>query len=257
MNKNSKFLLLLSICIISVIGIFFVIKGKELDIESGEVKKLYHYLGEENESQCNGLSVYKDKIVTKDDISLENKLCLAYLEAENKEIGELPITGSNKNEAKICKKGEITLTSDDSTCHYTKVSKEELNDNYKDIYGEDISEFKAFYIDSKTACHLEGDYYLCGGAETYSFSISAPTDVYRVLAKAIKKGKEIILTDYYLKISNGKCYTTENSENSDCTKALENNKIDVAFLKKYGAKYEHVFKSEKNTPYYWVKSYRK
>lgn len=257
MNKNSKFLLLLSICIISVIGIFFVIKGKELDIESEEVKKLYHYLGEENESHCNELSVYKDKIVTKDDISLENKLCLAYFETENKEIGELPITGSNKNKAKICKKGEITFTSDDNTCHYTKVSKEELNNNYKTIYGEDISEFKTFYIDSKTACHLKGDYYLCGGAETYSFSISAPTDVYRVLTKAIKKGEEIILTDYYLKISNGKCYTNESSENSDCTKAIENNEIDVAFVKKYGAEYEHVFKNEKNTPYHWVKSYRK
>lgn len=257
MNKNSKFILLLSICIIAVLGIFFIIKGQELDIESEEIKKLYHYLGEENESHCNGLNVYKDKTVTKDDISLENKLCLAYFESENKETGELPVTGTNKNKVKICQKGDITIASDEKTCNYTKISKEELNSSYKTMYGEDINEFKTFYISSKNACYLEGDYYLCGAAETYNYIISAPTKIYRVLTKAIKKGEEIILTDYYLKISDGKCYAVGNTENTDCTKALENNEINIDFLKKYGSKYEHVFKHEKNTPYHWVKSYRK
>ena len=134
-----------------------------------------------------------------------------------------------------------------------------LSAAYKEVYGEDIVEYKDFDIDSDKKCILEGDTYYCGTTETYTYSITPESTIYRLMKKAVKElNGDIIIYDYFLKEAAGKCYSKNNyqNENENCSNALSKNiTIDKSFLKKYGTTYKHTYKKLADSDnYYWEKT---
>lgn len=264
MKNRSKFiyLSLIVVCIVLIIVGAFVISDKKLDIEGDLVKKLYGYLGETDIYHCGGLNVYSSSLVNKDTLTNENRLCMAYYELEMKESLKSDSTGTNKFGTKICKVGDSTtlaVSDDTNSCEYYKVDKESLNNAYKNIYGENISEFEKFFISSEKACEIEGDIYYCGFSETFNYSIAPEATIYRGIAKAIEKfNGDIVIYDYFLKISNNKCYktNTSNEEVTDCSKAISENsdlEINSEFISKYGTLYKHTY-AKKDSNIYWISS---
>lgn len=260
--KNKKYLILLVICITIILGIFLLVKDKQLDVNSEQIKDLYSYLGEVENNHCDGLNTYIEGTITNSEVPLETKLCMAYFKTQAKENGTLEITGTSKNKNKICKEGDVTFVADEKnkSCSYTKVTKEEINQSFKRLYGENIPEYKIFYINNDDACYEKGEEYLCGESETFSYSISPSAVVYRLLTKAVEKDDEIILTDYFLKVSDNKCYVANigTTENEECTKNLVNaGDINTKFIHNNGTRYEHIFKKDSDGNYYWYQSSKK
>jgi len=135
---------------------------------------------------------------------------------------------TNKTKDKICEVGNnIKFVADNKdTCSYKTLTKEELNKNYKAIYGSNIKEYNNFAISNTETCYLDEEIYYCGEGETYTYALSGEATIYRLIDKAIKQlNGDVTIYDYFLKISDNKCYTSNNNlENSDCTKALKKQK---------------------------------
>lgn len=266
MKNNNKRILMVGALIVIILGIvlIMVLTGdKKLDLESEIVTNLYKYLGETDINHCGGLSTYNGSTVTPNDITTENKLCMAYFALDLNKIktDTAEVTDTNKNGTKICKIGEGTIlatnTEEGETCDYRTIAKDELNSSYKSLYGEDIKDYNNFYTSSTNTCILEGDNYYCGEGETYQYSIAAEATIYRLIDKAAKKGDDIFIYDYFLKVTNNTCYVSSNNENENnkCSEKLSDNpEINEAFVKKYGKIYKHTFTKDKNNNYYWVKS---
>lgn len=262
MSKSSnKTVLIISIgiLIILIIVSFFLLKDKTLDLNGREVTELYQILGTEDIYHCGGLNVYDENAVTLKDLEQKNTLCMAYYNSENLKSETLKVTEKNKNKEDICRLGEnVTFLANKKTCKYYKISKDELNNNYEKLYGEKINEYKDFSISSNETCFLEGDYYYCGEGETYTYSLSPETTIYRLLNKAQKQvNGDVTIYDYYLKISDNKCYISNNNlEDSECSEELKKQKevkINEEFVKKYGKLYKHSYKKNNNSTY-WIKS---
>ncbi|MBE6154198.1 MAG: hypothetical protein E7163_01305 [Firmicutes bacterium] len=258
LNKRVLYIAI-TIIIILISVMAFVFSDKKLDLESKQVNDLYKFLGEVDIYHCGGLITYQDKDISIKDINKENALCMAYynhkLNSKDMVIENIKSTDKNEHDIKICKIGDITFTTEEDNCTYIKFNKRNLNIAYKNLYGEEIKDYTEFYISSKEACYLEGEEYYCGNAETYTLSLVPESTIYRLIDKAVKKlNGDIVIYDYYLKASDSKCYTTNNKEKEECNKALNNNKIDVKFIKKYGTLYKHTFKLDSNNNHYWLKT---
>ncbi len=268
---KKKYILIIVLIIVLVGFATFFISDRRLDINSEEITKLYGYLGEVDLYHCGGLNAYSKDTITKDSLDAEDKLCMAYYElTEDKLTSQtLPVKGTNEYDTKYCELNEITFaTADDSkVCSYEEFSVADLNNAYAQIYGEKPSENTNFYVASKTLCSKEGEKYYCGEATSYNVAITADADVYRLKSKAVEKfNGDIVIYDYFLKISENKCYLSSSSEekSSKCTSKLSKiedfNALDdtakTDFVKKYGALYKHTYKKTKNG-YYWEKSAKK
>lgn len=267
--KKSKTLIttLVAICGIAIIITFFLVSDKNLNVDSIEVENLYNKLGEVNINRCGGLNTYSNKDITFKDISLENRLCMAYYQVTKDDIQEknTKITGKNDNDIKICKIGETTLSAndDEKECKYEEIDVKTLKEAYKNLYGKELKENDNFYITETKACFKEGEKYLCGTAESYKMAIAPESSIYRVINKAVKKlNGDVIIEDIFLKISGNVCYKEQNSnEKSDaCTKAIKDKDLKslsddeiIDLVKKYGSSYKHTFK-EANNNHYWEKT---
>lgn len=263
MKRKKTIFILAVVCIIIILILVFILGDKSLDLNSNEISTLYKYLGEVDIYHCGGLSTYSKDIITKDDLNEDKKLCMAYYNLNNESISSDTIksSGVNKNDIKICKIGEsITLATDEEKddCEYLTFSKDDLNEAYKDIYGEDISKYTQFFISSSNACYLEGDMYYCGTSETFTYSLAAQATIYRLPYKAVKQlNGDIIIYDYFLKVTDDNCYLTNDSSevSEDCIEALsKQDEIDATFVQKYGSLYKHTFKKNRDGDYYWSNS---
>lgn len=263
MNSKKIYLIISLLVLIVLLGILTTIGEKKYDPNSPEITKLYGYLGNIDINKCGGLQTYTNKTVSAADISLENKLCMAYYNLENNslESKETKYTKTNNIGTKVCKIGDkVTLTAnikDNTICAYNIATKNDLTTSYQNIYGLDVEKYNDFSISGTNTCYLEGDKYYCGEGETYTYTIGADATIYRLINKVIKnKNQEIVIYDYFLKISNNTCYlSTNNDINDECTKSLKNTKeITEKFVKKYGKIYKHTFKANENNIYYWSTS---
>lgn len=263
MKKRAVIILGVILVIIVVILVIFL-GDKNLDLESNTVKNLYSYLGEVDIYHCGGLNQYSGDEVTYDSLSTENKMCMAYYELNEKDIIEknVDFTSINDNDIKICEIGEgirIAAKEGESKCSYQSFSKSTLENAYKKIYGKSLPDEEQFYISSNEACYLEGENYYCGEAETFIYSLTPEATIYRLVNKAVEKmNDDIVITDYYLRISDNKCYSSSNSDDeiSSCSAELTNDNINIdsEFVSKYGAIYEHTYKKDANDNYYWYSS---
>lgn len=256
---------LITIAIIVVILVIillaiFLFKGQKLDANSSLVNNLYNYLGSNDLEVCNGLQVYSNEEVNYDVLGNETKLCTAYrlLDEESKSSNDYE--GNEENTCSISDNIVFATNNyEDDVCTVEEVSKDELNNTYKQVFGKDISEDGEFLINYNTVCYNSGDNYYCGLAETYTKTFGAEPHTYRTIKDAYKKGDEIVIYDYFLKIVNGECYSSyvNGTTNNNCTNELPENEddynIDYDFLRKYGTLYKHTFKQYGDT-YYWVSS---
>ena len=271
MKKKYLFIILIIIVLIGIATI--VISDKPLDINSEEITKLYSYLGEVDIYHCGGLNAYSKDSISASDIEAENKLCMAYynLNQDNITSNTLKVTGTNEYDTKYCKLNELTFaTADDSeVCSYEELDANSLDKAYEDLYGTkpETSDEESFYITSKKMCTKEGEKYYCGEATSYNVAIMPEADIYRLKTKAIiKNNGDIVISDYFLKISDNKCYltTTSEEESSKCTSKLKeigdfsqlSEEKQIEFVRDYGALYKHTFKESK-TGHYYLKSERK
>ena len=252
------------VVVIALLFLVFFLGNRPLDLKSDEITTLYSYLGDVNINICGGLNQYTGDEVTYDSLSNNNKLCLAYYKLNNNQIVEdvSEITKTNEYDLDICEVGEGSLfvSGEDKKCHYKIISKDDLATSYEKIYGNELPHEEEFYISNNHACYLEGDEYYCGEAVTFTQSLTPESVVYRLMNKAVKElNGNIVIFDYYLKISGNKCYLSNSfdDENTECSKELENNpnlEINEDFVLKYGSLYKHTYKQDKNNNYYWFMS---
>ena len=263
---KKKVVIILGILFIVVIILLVIFLGDQsLDLESDEITNLYSYLGEVDIYHCGGLNGYTGEEVTYETLSNENKLCMAYYELsdEKKITNRAQATTTNENDISVCEIGEgtrLAANEGEEECHYTTISKEDLSDTYKLIYGQNLPDETSFYINGTEACYLEGEEYNCGNAETYMVSLTPEANIYRLMNKAVEKmNGDIVISDYYLRISGNKCYSSNNSDSeiSACSSSLEDDpdkEITSEFVSNYGSIYEHTFKQDENGNYYWYSS---
>ena len=256
--KNKKNVIISIIAIILLIIIIIFIKQRNLNTESNLVQEIYSYLGNNDLQVCNGLVNYDSKSVSYKDLSIENKICIAYSLLNEDELTTMKIDKTKKNN--ICSVSDdfkfATDNYEDDICTITKVDAEKVNKQYEKMYGEKIADYAKFQYDDTTICYYYDGNYYCGLAETYTYTVGAEPHTYRSIEKAIKNKDEIIIYDYFLKIVNNECYENyiDDTKNEKCSKAYEkDNKIDYKYLKKYGTLYKHTFKKDDKN-YYWTKS---
>ena len=254
------------ILIIVVVVLLVIFLGdKHLDMTSTQVSTLYSYLGEVDVNRCGGLNQYIGEEVTYDDLSNNNKMCIAYYELsdDEKTSDTQEVTSTNDNDLDICEIGEgirLVASEGEDTCSFEVIAKEDLEDAYQTVYGNDLPEDEEFYISSNIACYLEEDQYYCGEAETFVQSLTPEATVYRLMDSAIKKlNGDIVISDYYLKVSDNRCYPSGAFEDeiTACSDALADDasiQIDEDFVREHGALYEHVFKENADGSYYWYSS---
>ena len=264
MKKKVVFVVGIVVAIV-IILLVILLGDKHLDLNSDEVVTLYSYLGEVDVNHCGGLNQYAGEEVTYESISNGNKLCIAYYELnDDDKVSEThDVTTTNDNDISICEIGEGTrfvASEGEDVCNYEVISKTVLENIYKKVYGQDLPSDEEFYINSNVACYLNGDNYYCGEAETFVQSLTPEAIVYRLMNSAIEKmNGDIVISDYYLKISDNKCYSSNSfdDEISVCSSEFDENnnlEIDAEFVQEYGSLYEHTFKVDDNGSYYWYSS---
>ena len=261
--KGSIGIIIVAVIIIAVILSAIFLGDKKLDLESEQVKTLYRYLGEVDVNHCGGLNAYAGDEVTYKTISNENKLCMAYYELTEDQIVLDTQKVSEINEfdvpvCEICEGIRLASEEEDSYCNYQIITAQDLKDSYQKIYNQDMPDDESFYISINQACFLEEGKYYCGNSETSKVTMMPETTIYRMLNSAsIKINGDIVITDFYLRVSNNKCYANNSNDEeiTNCSALLEGDKeITKELVQEYGVLYEHVFKQDKNGNYYWYSS---
>ena len=260
---KKKDIIVIGIIVIVLIIIFlaiFLFKGQKLDANSTLINNLYNYLGSNDLETCEGLQVYSNEEINYENLDNEIRLCTAYRLLDSNLINKEEYEETGEETCSI--NDNITYATDNydsDKCSVNVIKKEDLNNKYKEIFGNDIDEESEFSINYNTICHSDEDNYYCGLAKTYTKTFGSEPHTYRVIRDAYKKGDEVIIYDYFLKIVNGECYNSyvNGTTNNNCTNELpeeeEDYNIDYDFLKKYGTLYKHTFKQSGDT-YYWVSS---
>lgn len=264
-NKKNYIMILLCLLLFTSIVVLFIrlIVGKSVNVDNKNITELYNYISNESLDKCNGLIMYGDSLITYNDLSGNDRLCITYSKINITEKDYENVVLKKDKKDKVCTlEGSKVFATDDyegKKCTVKKYNKDLINNQYKKIFGKDVEESTdIFNVDDYNVCYLYNDSYYCGLSETFSFTIGNEALIYRVLNKAIEKGNTIIIYDYFLKINDSKCYTSYigTKENNDCTKNYKSkDKMSYKFLNKYGTKYKHIFKKEKENDYYsWISS---
>lgn len=260
-SKKQTILVIIIIIIIIVVGIvLFIKKGIPLNSNSSLVTESYSYLGNNDLQKCGGLVTYSKDKVTNKTLSEETKICLAYNKVNKDNLEEVKLDKTKKeNKCKLDE--ELIFATDnyeDKICTLSKLNKDEVNQMYKSMFGNDINEYKTFKYDGATVCYFKDDSYYCGLSETFTYSVGAEPHTYRSIKDSYKKGDELIIYDYFLKIINDECFTSyvDSIKNDKCTtnyKDIKDDEMNYKFLKKNGTLYKHTFKKDGKN-YYWVSS---
>lgn len=259
MKKDKKNILVYAIIAVFIIILitWFLIKGKSMDANSTLINEIYSYVGNKNLELCDGLINYNAKELGYEDIENSSRICTAYSLLNTEDSTTLKIDRTKKNNTCSVTEDIVFATDnyEDEICTITKIDAKLVNDSYKKIYGKDIESYESFQLDNSTICYYKEDAYYCGLSETYTYTIGAEPHTYRTIKKAISKNDEIIIYDYFIRITNDECYTTYtgDTKNEKCTDNYAGKEIDYKFMRKYGTLYKHTFKKSGDS-YYWIKS---
>ncbi len=255
----AKFLLPSLIVILIIIIIITIFCLKKDHVNQDIIDEYYTFLGSNDLTLCNGLIAYDSLEVTKDLIEDTDKVCNSYLNLASEKIAKVKVDkNAKKNNCTYEKFTFATDNYEEDYCTIEKIAITDLKNEYNLIYNEEIGDLKDFYIDENKVCHYRNDYYYCGLAETFSYSLMAKPNVYRSIKKTVEQGDIIYIYDLFLKTKEEKCYNSFNSdeENAECSKKYaQKGEINYRLLKKYGTLYRHTFKLNKETgKYYWYAS---
>lgn len=256
-DKILSILVVLLMVVTVVLIVTSIINRNNLNTSSDIVTELHNYFSTDDLSNCEGLFTYASDKVEYSDVASETKLCLAYQKADIKPI-ETKTKKADKNED-ICTIDGMIFRTDDETneCTYSKIDRKVVDSSYKKLYGKEVEDNDSFKIDNLNICYLKEDYYYCGLSETFTYTIGSESIIYRVINKAVEKGNNIIIYDYFIKIKDEECYKnyTTTAINEKCSDKYSNdNEVSYRFMKKYGTEYKHVFQKDKNDNYHWVSS---
>ncbi len=239
-----------------IIGIKIATRNN-LKLDSELVTELHEYFSSEDLSNCEGLFTYADDKVEYSDVNSESRLCLAYQKTELTDV-EIKEYKPKKKETTCDVDGMIFRVDEETeTCSVSIIDKEVINKTYKKIFGKDIEDDEEFKVDNLNICYLKDDKYYCGLSETFTYTLGNESVIYRVIEKAIEKGSEVIIYDYFAKINDDTCFAnyTTTTINEKCTNEYKEQKeINYKFMKNYATQYKHVFKLADDGTYYWVSS---
>lgn len=266
--NDKKMIVVMSVVIFITIAILCIIKlynKDNINVDSPLITELHSYFNSEGLKQCDGLFNYSDDLVDYDKVSSDIRLCTAYHKIDDSKIETKTMEKEKKSD--LCKKDGMVFRSDESKdkCTYQVIKKELIDDEYKKIFGKEIENNKEFKADDTHICYLKDDYYYCGLSEVFTYTLGNESTIIRNISNAKEEGSEIIIYDYFIKLSGDTCYKNYTTQviNKSCSSAYkdkygnDNNKIDYKFLQKYGTKYKHIYKratKDKNSTYYWVSS---
>ena len=266
MKKNTNFkskiakYFIPSLILILTVGIIITIFGLKKDHVNEEIiDKYYTFLGSNDLTLCNGLIAYDSLEITKDVLNYTDKVCNSYLNLATEKVEKVKVDkNAKKNNCTYEKFNFATDNYEKDYCTIEKIAVADLKAEYNLIYNEEIGDLEDFYIDENKVCHYQNDYYYCGLAETFSYSLMARPHVYRAIKKTVEQDDTIYIYDLFLKTREEKCYNTFNTdeENAACSKKYaQKGEINYRLLKKYGTLYRHTFKLNKETgEYYWYAS---
>lgn len=268
MTKNTKIkdndfvfkILIILLVLLIIIGIISWIKNNnKYNPNDKRIEKIYNYFNIDNLQDCDGMFNYSNIKITFDNVSEQTKMCVAYHKTKELNAEVEKIKKAKKED--VCKLDnyKFGLEDEKNECEVQKVKKETLASTYKEIFGKDIQKTDSFKIDNLRICYLKDEYYYCGLNEISTYILGNDASIYRLIDKVEEKSSEILIYDYFLKISGSKCFDnyTTLSENKICSKEyekLKNKNINYKFIKKYGNKYKHTYKKSSNDSYYWVSS---
>lgn len=261
MKSNDKALILLitllAITSITLMGLL-ISKKDNIDPESNLILQLHNYFNSEKNENCKGLFNYSDKLVEYNDIDEKSRLCFAYQKAELEDIETVTVKANKKKDVCTIEKN-IIFKSDENkkVCTYKKIKRELIDNSYKTLFGNNVDVNDAFMADNKTICYLKGDYYYCGLSETFTYTFGGESYIYRVIERAVEKSSDIIIYDYFIRINDDICYKnyTTAKLNEKCNENYSSKtNIDFKFMKKYAAKYKHIYKQNEDGTYHWVSS---
>lgn len=259
-KKKDLILNVILIILIMIAVIFLIVRliyGNNLKTDDKLVVELNNYFNSEELKNCEGLFNYSNKTVEYKDVDSEVKMCLAYQKAAKKDTEKE--TYAKDKKGNLCTHDEMVFRVDDNTkkCEITKIAKDEIDSVYKKIFGKDVEKIQSFKIDDQNICYIKDDAYYCGLSESFTYTFGSDSTIYRLVNKAIEKGSNIIIYDYFIKINNNICYQdyTTLTQNKACTGAYKINKdITYDFMSKYGTMYKHTYQKAEDNSYYWVKS---
>lgn len=257
-DKILKILIGLLILVTALLVVFLVINLNKVDIDSPEIVALHNYFNSEKIKNCDGLFNYANNKVEYNNVKSANRLCIAYQSAEIKDVETGTLKADKKKSICTFEKGKtFKVSGDTKECSYTKIKRTYIDKSYMNLFGYEIEDNESFKIDNKNICYLKDNYYYCGEAETQTYVIGGESLVYRVIDKAVEKGSEIIIYDYFVRINSDQCYKNYTTAivNEKCTEMYENKaKINYKFMKQYGTPYKHIYRENENGTYYWVSS---
>ena len=259
-QNNTVFLILIAVAVVVflVLVVLKIINRHNLDVDSKLVTSLHNTFSTEDLGNCEVLLNYSEEKVEYDKIDSETRLCLAYQKSEIPEKLET-ITYDKVKKKNICEEDGMVFRANDETekCVVQKVKKDIIDNTYKNIFGKDIEENESFKVDSDSICFLKDNYYYCGDSEVVTYTFGNESTIYRVIQKAVEKGSEIEIYDYFIKVNDKICYKnyTADTINQNHTNQYEKNLI-FSILKYIETHYKDgtltAISEELNLPPYYV-----
>lgn len=262
--KNKILIILYVIFGISAIAlvITLIINIRKLNINSDQVQKTYSLIKSNDLANCNGMIFYNENKLSYDTLEMSKKLCMAYNNITKVNINTKTIKKyKNSSYCLINDQEKITL-SNDNNCDVEVISLKELDNKYYTIFGKNIGEGERenFFVNSKKTCYYDenNEEYICANPLSQKLEVGWNPYYYQMIYKAVKGANTIKIYDYFLLVNNRTVYTENEGKNFNIEATDKYNDsgliIDKNFLKKYGQRYEHTFKKDKNGDYYWVSS---
>ena len=257
-NEDNIFRILIGILIITTIALVVVwlVEGRKNKEKNPIVDEVYNYFNIEDLTNCDGLFNYSSNLVNYDKVSLETKLCIAYHNANIKDVKNETLKVSKKSDT--CKKDDMIFKANDESteCEIQIIARDLIDNSYNKLFGKKEDDIESFTIDSMHTCYLKDDNYYCGLSETFTYILGS-SSVYRVIKDYQEKGSELVIYDYFIKLNDTTCYKnyTTDDVNQKCTdKYKKNKKLNYKFMKKYGILYKHIYEKNEDGSYHWVSS---
>lgn len=228
------------------------IKREELMLDDPIVEEIYK-TNKFFSGSYYDVNFYEDRLITYDDIKEEDRFEIAfYVKKHDSE----PIIYNSCEETKDFKSLYSTCTFDSSfvigedAFSYSKINKDELEKNYREIFGPNKSfAKKEYHLHASMVEYSESidEYLYYTLPEGYYTGVDEVTK----LVKAVKVGNTIELYDYYVFMTSWIEHAGTFKDRHYNTKLSDDFDYDII---EAGQLYKHIYRKDQNGNYYWYSS---